>query len=133
MQSQHYKWHIRWCKSWYSWRCSQQSNSKYTRKPQIALPNVIEIANESVYGTHLRMLLKIRLKCANECKIESKSEPFSAPTCAHERAKWTMVNAFEVSLMLQFKMHQIIHLELYLKVHFKIYIKMHKKVHLRMH
>ena len=60
----------------------------------------------------------------NECKIEH----FSAPADPQDSAKRTTINAFEVSLMVQFRVHLIIRPELYLKVHFKIYIKMCKKV-----
>ena len=103
------------------------------RKSQIAPPSVIEIANESVYGTHCRMLSKMDIRVQmdaksaqlkNECKIEL----FSAPADAQDSAKRTTINAFEVSLIVQFRVHLIIRPELYLKVHFKIYIKMCKKV-----
>ena len=60
----------------------------------------------------------------NECKIEH----FSAPADPQDSAKRTTINALEVSLMVQFRVHLIIRPELYLKVHFKIYIKMCKKV-----
>ena len=59
--------------------CSQQSAWNYTTKSQIALPkDVTEIANESVYGTHLRMLFKMDLKVqidakSDQLKIESLS------------------------------------------------------------
>ena len=55
-----------------------------------------------------------------QLKNESKREPFSAPADAQENANGTAINAFEVRLMMQFRVHLIIHLELYLKVHFKI-------------
>ena len=50
---------------------SQQSAWNYTKKSQIAPPpkDVIEIVNESVYGTHLRMLLKMDLRL----KIDAKN------------------------------------------------------------
>ena len=58
---------------------------------------------------------------SGELKNESKSKLFSAPGDAQESANGTTTNAFEMWLMVEFKMS------------FKIYIKMHKKVHLRMH
>ena len=63
-----------------------------------------------------------------QLKNESKSELFSAPADAQESAKRTAINAFELRLMAQFRVHLTMHLELYLKVYFKIYVKMHKKV-----
>ena len=101
-------------------------------------PNVTEIAYESVYGMHLRMLSKMDLRVqtnakSGQLKNESKNELFSAPGDAQESENGTTVNAFELRLMIQFRVHLIIHLELHLHVHFKIYIKMHKKVLLRMY
>ena len=58
---------------------------------------------------------------SGELKNESRSKLFSAPGDAQESANGTTTNAFEIWLMVEFKMS------------FKIYIKMHKKVHLRMH
>ena len=89
---------------------------KCTRKSQIAPPNVIEIANESVYGTHLRMLSKMDLRVQMDAKSallknESKSELFSAPAHVQDSAKRKTINAFEVRLMVQFRVHLIIHLE----------------------
>ena len=103
-----------------------------TRKSQIAPPNVIEIANESVYGTHSRMLSKLDFRVqmdakSTQLKNESKSELFSAPAHVQDSAKRKTINAFEVRLMVQFRVHLTMHLELYPKVHFKIYIKRHKK------
>ena len=73
MQFQHYRWHMPWCRHF--WDCSQQHTWNYTKKSQIApRKDITEIANESVYGTHLRMLLRIlenRLKGAKGCKIWS--------------------------------------------------------------
>ena len=66
-------------------------------------------------------------------KNESKNELFSTPGDAQESANGTTINAFDVRLMIQFRVHLIINLELDLKVHFKIYIKVHKKVHPRLH
>ena len=80
------------------------------------------------------MDLKVQMNAKSvHLKNESKSQLYSAPDDAQGSANGTTINAFEVWLMLQFKMHLIKHLELQLKVHFKIYIKMHKKVQLRMH
>ena len=60
---------MRWCKHFKV--SSQQSAWNYTKKSQIAPPpkDVIEIVNESVYGTHLRMLLKMDLRL----KIDAKN------------------------------------------------------------
>ena len=81
-----------------------------TAKLQIAPPkDVIEIANETVYGTHLRMLLKIDVRVqmdakSGQLKIESMSESANGKT----------INAFEVRLMIQLRVHLTIHLELHL-------------------
>ena len=82
------------------------------------------------------MLSKIDLKVqidakSGQLKNESKSEIFSAPGDVQESANGTNINAFDVRLIVPFRMHLIIHLHLHLKVNFKIYIKVHKKVHLR--
>ena len=61
MQFQHYKWYMRWCKDFRE--SSQKSAWSYKTKSQLAPPkDVTEIANESLYGTHFRMLLKIDLR-----------------------------------------------------------------------
>ena len=68
MQFQHYKWYMRWCK--YFWECRQESVSNYIIKSKIVAPkDVIEIANESVYGTHLRIPLKIDLRMQMDAKF----------------------------------------------------------------
>ena len=78
MQFQHYKWYMHWCKNF--WECGQQAAWNYTTKSQIAPPkDVTEMANESVYGTKLRMLLKMDLMVqmdvkSGQLKIESMSE-----------------------------------------------------------
>ena len=138
MQFQHYKWNILWCKSWYTWECSQYFAWKYTRKTQIAPPIVTEIANDRVYGTHLRMSSKMLLRVQmnvkfGQLKNEDKTKIFSAPGDAQESANGTTINVFDVSLMVKFRVHLIIHLELHLKVHFKIYKKVHKTLHPRLH
>ena len=79
--------------------------------------DVIEVTNESVYGKHLRMLLKMDLRVQMDAKpgklkIEGMSESANGKT----------INAFEVRLMIQFRVHLIIHLGLHLKVNFSIYI-----------
>ena len=79
--------------------------------------DVIEVTNESVYGKHLKVLLKMDLRVqmdaeSGKLKIESMSESANGKT----------INAFEVRLMIQFRVHLIIHLELHLKVNFNIYI-----------
>ena len=104
----------------------------------VAPPEVIKIANKSVYVTHLRILSKMDLRVqldakSGQLKNVSKTERFSAPDDGKESASVITVNAFEVRLMVQVGVHLIIHLELHLNVHFKIDIKMQKKVHLRMH
>ena len=109
-------------------------------KSQIApQKDVMEISNESVYGTHLRMLLKMDLMVqidakSDQLKNESKSEIFSVPVDAQESANETIINAFEVvSLIVQYWVQLIMPLELHLKVPFTIYIKLDKKVHLLLH
>ena len=68
---------MRWCKHFCGF--SQQFVWNYTTKSQIApRKDVIEIANESVYGMHLRMLLKMDLRVqmdakSGQLKIESMS------------------------------------------------------------
>ena len=79
--------------------------------------DVTEIAIESVYGMHLRMLLKMDLRVqmdakSGQLKIKSVSES------ANEKRR----NLFEVHLMMQFRVYLIIHLDLHLKVNFNIYI-----------
>ena len=69
------------------------------------------MANERVYGMHLRMLLKIDVRVQKEAKsgqlkIESMSESANGKT----------INAFDVRLMIQFRVHLTIHLELHLDV-----------------
>ena len=56
---------------------------------------------------------------SGQLKNESKSKISSAPGHAQECASGTATNTFDVSLMVQFRVHQIISLEFYLKVHFK--------------
>ena len=55
-----------------------------------------------------------------QLKNESKRELFSAPADAQDNISRTTINAFQRRLMIQFRLHLIIHLELRLKVHFKI-------------
>ena len=68
---------MRWCKHFCG--CSQQSVWNFTTKSQIApRKDVTEIANESVYGTHLRVLFKMDLRVlmdakSGQLKIESMS------------------------------------------------------------
>ena len=98
-----------------------QSTICLTTKSQIApLKDLIEIANESVYGTHLKMLLKIDLRVemdakSSQLKIESISESANGKT----------INAFEVRLMIQFRVHLMIHLELQLKMHERVHLILH--------
>ena len=61
---------------------------------------------------------------SSQLKNESKNEPFSAFDDAQESANRTVINVFDVCLMMM-----IIQLEFHLKMHFKLYIKTHKKVH----
>ena len=66
--------------------------------------DVTEIANESLYETHLRMLLKIGLRVhmdakSSQLKDESKSKFFSAPSDAQKNVNETTINAFEMRLM----------------------------------
>ena len=68
---------MRWCKHFCG--SSQQSVWNYTTKSQIApRKDVTEIANESLYGTQLRMLFKMDLMGqmdakSGQLKIESMS------------------------------------------------------------
>ena len=81
-----------------------------------------------------KMDLRVQIDVkSGQLKNESKSEIFSVPGDAQESANGITINAFEVRLMVQFRMQLIIHLELQLKVHFNIYIKENKKVQLRLH
>ena len=116
MQFHHYKWYMRWCEHFWEW--SQQSAWDYKTKSQIAPPkDVTEIANESVYGTHLRVVLKIDLRAqmdakSGQLKLENMSESANGKT----------INAFEVHLMMQFRVQLVIHLELHLKMNLNIFI-----------
>ena len=89
-----------------------QSTICLTVKLQIApQKDIIEMVNERVYGMHLRMLLKIDVRVQKEAKsgqlkIESMSESANGKT----------INAFDVRLMIQFRVHLTIHLELHLDV-----------------
>ena len=79
---------------------------------------------------YLRMLLKIDLrvqmyeKCG-QLKVESMSESANGKT----------INAFEVPLMIQFKLHLIISLELHLKLnlHLKVHLSVQSTTPLRTH
>ena len=51
----------------------------------------------------------------------------SAPGDPQQSASEKMINAFDVHLMVKFRLYQIIHMEFYVKVHLKIYIKIHKR------
>ena len=69
---------MRWCKHFFLF--CQQSAWNYIIKSQIGPPkDVMEIANESVYGTQLRILLKIDLRVQmnakpGQLKIENMGE-----------------------------------------------------------
>ena len=94
------------------------------------------IANESVYKTHWRVFLKMDLRVqmdakSDQLKNQSKGELFSAPDDVQESAHGTTINAFDVCLMIQYRVRLMIHLNLHLKV--KIHIKMHERVHLRLY
>ena len=76
------------------------------------------------------MLLKMDLRVkmdekSGQLKNERKSAIFSVPNYTQESANGTTANAFDVRLMVQFRVHLIIPLELHGKVHFKIYVKVH--------
>ena len=65
----------------------------------------------------MTMLLKLDLRVQMDAKSgHSKIESMSGNT------NRKTINAFEVSLMIQFRVHMIIHLQLHLKVNFNIYI-----------
>ena len=67
---------MRWCKHFWEY---QQSAWNYTTKSQIAPPkDETEIANESIYGMHLRMLFKMDWRVqmdakSGQLKIENMS------------------------------------------------------------
>ena len=70
----------------------------------MAPPNVIEIANERVYGMHLRMLSKIDLRVqmdakSDQLKIKVKVKFFSAHDDAQESGNGTTMKAFDVRLV----------------------------------
>ena len=99
MQFQHYKWYKRCCKLWCTWGYNQKSAGNLSRISQIASPNVIEIASESVYGTHLRMLSKTDVRVqmdakSGQLKNDSKIVLFSVPGDVQESANGTTINAF---------------------------------------
>ena len=81
----------------------------------------LRIANESVYGTYLRMLSKMDLRV----QIDAKSGQLKmklrvnflvcATGVAQESANGTTINAFKV---VQFRVHLIIRLKFNLKLHF---------------
>ena len=73
----------------------------------------LRIANESVYGTYLRMLSEMDLRV----QIDAKSGQLKvcATGVAQESANGTTINAFEV---VQFRVHLIIRLKFNLKLHF---------------
>ena len=68
-----------------------------------------------------------------QLKNESKSEIFRAPVDAQKSASGTTIKAFDMHLMIKFRVLLLIHLEVYLKIHFEIYMKIRKKLHLRLH
>ena len=86
--------------------------------------DVIEIANESLYGTLLRILEKIYkngVKGANACKICRLKKKVRVKVLVqlvmHKRVKTSTINAFEVGLMMRYRVYLIIHLESHLKMH----------------
>lgn len=96
--------------------------------PNSSPKDVINIGNETVYGTHLKMLLKMNLRVQMNAKsVQLKNE---SKIDAHEGANRTTINAFDVCLMMLYRVHLIKHLTLHLKVHFK---KIYKEIHLRLH
>ena len=61
----------------------------------------------------LKMDLRVQMNAkSGQLKIESMGESVNGKT----------INAFELRLMIQFRVHQIIHLELHLKMNFNSYI-----------
>ena len=65
------------------------------------------------------MLSKIDLKVQMDAKSgqlsnESRSKVFGAPNDARESVNETTINAFDVRLMVQFRVHLIIHQERHL-------------------
>ena len=87
---------------------------------------------------HLRIFSKTDLRVQMDAKFgqlknESKTKIFSGTGDAQESANGTMINVFDVNLMVQFRVHLIRHLELHLMVHSKSYIKVHKKIYPRLY
>ena len=87
---------------------------------------------------HSRMSSKMDVRVQMDAKLgqlknESKTKIFGEPGDAQESSNGTAINTFDVSLMIHFRVHPIMHLQLSLTVHFKIYIKAHKKLHPRLH
>ena len=86
------------------------SPSNYILTSHIALPNLIEIANKSVYGMHLGMLSKkyfrVQMdaksrKLKNESKMKVRVNFFSTPVDAPESGNETTKNAFKLRLTIQ--------------------------------
>ena len=50
-----------------------------------------------------------------------------APWWCQREYSGTMINVFDVHLMVKFRLHLRMHLELHVKVHLKIYTKIHKR------
>ena len=104
--------------------CLELHNKVTNNSPK----DVTESANESVYRMHLRMLLKMDLRVQMDAK-SGQLKIKSVIQIANEKRR----NAFEVHLMMQFRVYLII-LDLHLKVNFNIYIfNDAKKVYLMLH
>ena len=88
------------------WVGSQSFAWNYTTKSEIApLKYAIEISNENVYRTLLKILLKMDVRIQIDSKSglfknESKSEIFSASSDAQESANWTTKNASQAHLLI---------------------------------
>ena len=68
-----------------------------------------------------KMDLRLQMDAkSGQLKNESKSEIFSAPGDVQQSANRTTTNAFNVRLIVKFRVHLIVHLELQLKVRFNI-------------
>ena len=72
---------------------------------------------------HSRMSSKMDVRVQMDAKLgqlknESKTKIFGEPGDAQESSNGTAINTFDVSLMIHFRVHPIMHLQLSLRVHF---------------
>ena len=84
--------------------------------------DTVEIAHKSIYGAHLRMLLKIHLKMQTDAKSEplkhgGKGALFSAPVDYKGVQMEQQQMRLSVRMLIQLGVHLAIHLEVHLMVH----------------